>query len=324
MFYPLRFEPILKHYLWGGDKLRTALGKQVPPDRTCAESWEICDRRVGAAEQSVVATGPLKGASLGSLVDAHPAELFGRHAPLAQFPLLIKLLDAREKLSVQVHPDDELAAATQPGERGKTEFWHVLEADPGAKIYAGLKPGIDRGAWEAAIRTGRAVECLHQIEPRAGDGVFLPAGMVHALGAGLLIVEIQQTSDATFRLFDWNRVGPDGRPRELHVEQGVAATGHHLGPGRLVDPQPTGVPGVARLIACDYFVVDRATSDRKTTAGGDDRAHVLIVVDGAVGIAGDPAERPLERGETILLPACLGAVEVTPRGEASWLDAYLP
>jgi mannose-6-phosphate isomerase len=237
--------------------------------------------------------------------------------------LLFKLLDAQRVLSVQVHPNDEEAALLTPTDFGKTEAWVVLAAEPGSVIYAGLKRGFDRAALERELLRGTCHLCLHHFEPRAGDVVFLPAGTVHALGAGLLIAEIQQSSDTTYRLFDWNRIGPDGRPRMLHVEQALAVIDWSRGP---VDPQPpvsTNRPNVEQLVTCSKFVLDRWTLDRPQSLGGDDRFHLLSVVEGELDVAGDPVGRPLKKGETMLLPA-VTASWMSPRQMTILLDAYLP
>ncbi len=319
--FPLRFRPILRSYPWGGRRLETSLGKPLPPGEHWAESWEISDH---GPDQSVVAFGPLAGATLAQLVAQHGRELLGRHHPQPRFPLLVKFLDADETLSVQVHPDDAPAAELDPPDAGKTEAWVVVEAKPGSMIYAGLKPEIDRDALAAAIREGRCPDCLHTFEPSPGDCVFLPAGTVHALGAGLLAAEIQQSSDVTYRLFDWNRVGPDGRPRPLHVEQGLAVIDYGRGPVQPRQPQPTDRPQVRRLVECDKFVLDRWDFDSPLSVGGDDRCHVIVALQGAVQIEGDPSALALPRGGTALLPATLGSVRLNPLGRAVLLDAYLP
>jgi mannose-6-phosphate isomerase len=296
--------------------LETALGKALGPGDHFAESWEIVDH---GADQSVVEFGPLAGKTLGELVASRGAELLGRHHPLPRFPLLVKFLDARETLSVQVHPDDAAAARATPPDSGKTEAWVVLAAEPGATIYAGLKPGVDRPHLAAAIEQGTCAECLHGFQPQPGDCVFLPAGTVHALGAGLLVAEIQQASDITYRLFDWNRVGSDGKSRALHVEQGLAAIDYSRGP---VGPQMAS--SAARLVACDKFVLDRWEIDSPQSIQCDGRCRIITILEGAVEIAGDPAGSPLARGGTALLPACLGDVRLKPLGKTVFLDACLP
>src|SRR5437762_3487788 len=214
--YPLTFHPVLKHYLWGGRRLGTVLGKPIGEGTDYAESWDIADHEHG---QSVVASGPLAGTSLKNLVATRGSELLGRHAERhggrslqgssqPRFPLLFKFLDCQCDLSVQVHPNDAAAARLTPPDLGKTEAWVILDSQPGSRIYAGLKRGFDRASLSAAIRSARAEECLHSFEPQPGQCLFIPAGAVHALGAGLLVAEIQQASDTTYRVFDWNRVGP--------------------------------------------------------------------------------------------------------------------
>jgi mannose-6-phosphate isomerase len=323
LLYPLRFQPIFRAYLWGGRRFETVLHKKLPPGDHWAESWEIADH---GPDQSIVAHGPLAGTTLGELVRSHGKELLGRHQRQPQFPLLVKFLDAAEELSVQVHPDDARAARLSPPDSGKTEAWVVLESQRESVIYAGLKPGVDRAALAEAIRQGRCLECLHRFHPSPGDCVFIPAGTVHALGAGLLVAEIQQSSDVTYRLFDWNRVGTDGRPRELHIDQGLEAIDFDRGP---VEPQcssATDRPEACRLVDCDKFQVDCLNFDQSVTIGdvGDlgwcESCHILIVLDGAVEISGDFVKTPLSRGETILLPAFLGDVQLHPQRRTILLD----
>jgi mannose-6-phosphate isomerase len=241
-----------------------------------------------------------------------------------QFPLLIKFLDANDRLSLQVHPDDARAAKLTPPSFGKTEAWVVLEAKPGSYLYAGLRRGVDREllARETARRTCEL--CVKRIEPRAGDCFFLPAGVLHALGPGLLIAEIQQASDITYRLYDWNRLGPDGAPRPLHVEQALEAIDYNYGPVSAQQPQPGGRPHVERLVECDKFLLDRWHLSGSQPIGGDQRCHIVIVLEGSIEVAGDPANVPLNRGGVVLLPAELGAVELRAASPAVLLDTYLP
>jgi mannose-6-phosphate isomerase len=326
MLYPLRFHPIFKHYLWGGARLATLLGKPVPPGQTCAESWEIVDRRQSGVggEQSIVQFGPLAGTPLCELVDRHAVELLGVHASQERFPLLVKLLDAAATLSVQVHPDDARARRLVPPDLGKTEAWVVLHAEPQARIYAGLAPGVNRQIVRDELARGSCDGWLHSFTPQVGDCVFLPAGLVHALGAGLVVVEIQQSSDVTYRLHDWNRVGPDGRPRALHVEQALQCLDDSLGPGGPCTPRPTGEPHVERLVQCDKFILDRWRFSSEKHLRGDARAHIVVVLQGEASLEGDPAGLPVSRGQTALIPACAGDLRLIPRGETVLLDAYLP
>jgi mannose-6-phosphate isomerase len=318
---PLRMQPILRRYVWGGTRLGMLLDKPVGDDPYCAESWEVCDR---GSDQTVVAAGPLAGTTLGELVRTRGAELLGRHHPQRCFPLLFKFLDTAAPLSVQVHPDDARAAQAKVPDLGKTEAWYILDAEPGSLIYAGLNPGVDRATFENELRGGTCEICLHSFEPWSGDCVFVPAGAVHALGAGLLLAEIQQASDTTYRLFDWNRLGTDGRARTLHVEAGLAVTDFTLGPLSPAIGKPTSHAEATRLVECDKFNWDRWTIERAVKLGGDERFHLVAVVEGELQVAGDPSGRPLHRGETVLLPASCAEVALTPTGRAVFLDAWLP
>jgi mannose-6-phosphate isomerase len=319
---PLQFKPILREYLWGGRRLGTELGKPIGNGETYAESWEIVDH---GADQSIVADGPLAGTTLHDLVTEHGHALFGRDYPQRQFPLLFKFLDACQTLSVQVHPNDAQGAKLDPPDLGKTEAWVVLAAEPGSKIYAGLKPGIDRAMLARELAAGTCDKCLHAFEPKVGDCILIEAGTVHAIGAGLLIAEIQQASDTTFRLFDWNRVDRDGRPRELHIEQALAVIDFARGPVTPRSPQPTGKLQTERLVACDKVMLDRWRLDQPTTFNNDDRFHIFTVLEGVVALATTGSEaQQLRRGDTILIPACCAAAELKPQGRAVLLDMYLP
>ena len=318
--YPLRLEPIYRRYLWGGRRLASSLGKPIGQGNDYAESWEIVDH---GDDQSIVNFGPRRGASLASLCGEYQHELFGHHAPQTQFPLLFKFLDAHRDLSVQVHPNDEQAAQLDPPDRGKTEAWVILHADPGSSIYAGVKSGIDRAGFELAVRGGAIESVLHQFQPAAGDCVFIPAGTVHALGAGLLVAEIQQSSDTTYRISDWNRVGSDGRPRPLHIEQALAVIDFEGGPVHSQSPRPADSLHVERLVACDHFVLDRWRIESPASVGGDGRFHLLAVLDGGLRMQGDVSGQPLLKGQTALVPACCECL-LEPEGPTLMLDVYLP
>jgi len=319
--YPLRFTPIFRRYVWGGRKLGTLLDKPLGDGNDYAESWELVDR---GEDQSLVADGPLAGTTLGQLRETRGPELFGRHHPQPRFPLLFKFLDCEKTLSVQVHPNDAAAARLNPPDFGKTEAWVVLAAEPGSLIYAGLKRGFDRHALEREVHRGTCELCLHRIEPQPGDCIFLPAGAVHALGAGMVIAEIQQASDATFRLFDWNRLGADGQPRPLHVKQALDAIDYDLGPIHLAKPKPTSSPQVERLVECDKFVLERSTLDTPQWIGGDERFHFLAMIEGEIEIKSSSGQASLRFGQTLLIPASVGACQVIPQGRAMLLDIYLP
>lgn len=318
--YPLRFHPILRRYLWGGRRL-AELGKPIG-DEPCAESWEICDR---ADDQSVVAEGPLAGATLHELMVERGSEILGRHAPLPRFPLLVKFLDTQLPLSVQVHPDDALAARLSPPDLGKTEAWVVLDVRAGGFLLAGLKRGFDRRAFERELLRGTAELCLARFEPRPGECYFIPAGLVHALGPGLLVAEIQQSSDVTYRLWDWNRTDAEGRPRELHLEAGLEAVDDRLGPASAVTPQPTGDAERQRLVACDKFVIDRLSLAEPRDLSLDNRCHILLTLSGDIELQRQAAPNcSAHPGDVYLLPASLGEVRLAPKPQAVCLDVFLP
>ena len=319
--YPLRFEPIFRRYIWGGRKLGTLLGKPIGEENDYAESWEVVDRQ---DDQSRVVAGPLAGKTLSELVQERGAELLGRHHPQSRFPLLFKYLDCEKVLSVQVHPSDELAAKMNPPDFGKTEAWVVVAAEPGSLIYAGLKRGMDRAALEREVQRGTCELCLNRFEPQAGDCLFLPAGMLHSLGAGLVIAEIQQSSDVTYRLFDWNRLGPDCQPRPLHVREALEAINYKLVGIRPQAPRVTERAGVERLVECDKFVLDRWRIDGPGQLDADGRFHILSVLEGAVNVSGDPRGQPLKMGQTMLLPAAALSCRLEPLARTTILDIYLP
>ena len=307
MLTPLILEPIYRRYIWGGRRFVSALGRQLPPGDDYAESWQLVDR---GADQSVVGSGPLAGTTLGDLVTTRGPELLGRHAPRKSFPLLFKFLDACQDLSVQVHPDDTRAARLGTPDLGKTEAWYVVAAEPGSRIYAGLRAGVSRDEFAAALRTGTCDRALHSFTVQPGDCIFIPAGTVHAIGGGLMVAEIQQSSDVTFRLHDWNRVGPDGKARPLHVEQGLEATSR-LGPVAPVVPVPTDDPAVRRLVGCEYFVFDEVAPDRGWQVGGDDGCHFLAVLSGSIALDDRWSLPHLHAGDCVLLPASIGRQSIT-------------
>lgn len=331
--YPLRFQPIFRRYLWGGRRLATELGKATG-NETCAESWEIVDR---PEANSVVANGELAGKTLHELIQQSGTQVLGEviyrqiHRPelpeqlRGRFPLLLKFLDANKTLSVQVHPDDQAGMRKDVPDLGKTEAWYVMDADSGSQIYGGLKQGVDREGLAAAVKSKTTNEVLHTFQPRRGDCIFVPAGTVHAIGEGLLIAEIQQSSDTTYRLFDWNRVDADGKQRDLHIEQALEVTDFDRGP---VNPQPARSLADARvkeLIRCDKFEIRRWNLSQDSAAielSGSFR--LLMVTDGEIRVADDPTNKPLTRGQSMLLPAGLGSANVSSHASCEFLEIQVP
>jgi mannose-6-phosphate isomerase len=229
---PLTFRPIFMERIWGGRRLESKFGKKLPPKTKIGESWEIVDR---LEAQSVVARGPLKGKTLHELWMEDRSWIFGELPDAPRFPLLIKLLDAHEKLSLQVHPPEHVAR--QLGSEPKTEFWYVAATDPDAEILLGFRKPSARDEFEEALREGAVSDYVHKIHVKPGDAAFLPAGRLHAVSAGNLLIEIQQNSDTTYRVFDWNRVNDKGEPRQLHIEQALQCIDFDDVAPKLVSPQ---------------------------------------------------------------------------------------
>jgi mannose-6-phosphate isomerase len=302
VLYPLTFHPIFKERVWGGRSLETLYHKTLPPDVPIGESWEISDR---PGDVSVIANGPLAGKDLHWLVDHHGPELLGE-ARLAggRFPLLIKLLDAREKLSLQVHPPADRAA--ELGGEPKTELWYIAHAAPAAELYAGLKRGVTRPDFEQKIRTGEVAECFHRLPVRAGDAMFLPSGRVHAIGAGLVIFEIQQNSDTTYRVFDWNRLGLDGKPRELHLAQSLASIDFNDFEPALVpsDFSSAGRFKIRPLARHGLFKADafRALS-AETLVFRQPRLRIVAALEKRLGVSDGTSSVELQPGQFCLVPA---------------------
>ncbi len=313
---PLSFDPIYKHRPWGGRRFEGVLGRSLGILEEVAESWELVDH---GDDVSRVAAGPLAGLSLRNLLHAASARVLGRTATGAGsgsgFPILVKFLDARENLSVQVHPDDALGQRLV-GDRGKTEAWVVLAADPGSLIYAGLRPAVTRAQFTTALAAGSVEPLLHRFPARVGDCVFVPAGTVHALGAGVMVAEVQQSSDATFRIDDWGRRGPDGAPRRLHTEEALAAIDFAAGPVNPVRPVAFSVAGGLgeRLVRCPHFAIDRLNLVGAARVGQLDRFTVLVGLAGSARVITDAGEVSIGVGRTVLLPAEGGAALIVPDG----------
>jgi mannose-6-phosphate isomerase len=321
--YPLRFEPIFQKRIWGGRRLGEWLGP-LPGDGPIGEAWVLSDQ---GQHLSRVANGPLRGQTLRQLMEKMPAGLLGAAASgLGVFPVLLKFLDARDVLSVQVHPDDRHTHLLPPGQRGKTEAWVVLEAEPGSRIYAGLRPGIGPQELRQALRGQTVADCLESFAPRPGDCFFLPAGTVHALGGGLLIFEIQQNSDVTFRLHDWGRVDAQtGQPRPLHIEESLACTDFTAavsGPVQ-VSREQEGWGQRERLIACPHFQLTRWHADQPFRAGAANECRILVGIAGQLDVEYAEQWYPLRRGEVVLLPAEVGACLCRPVGQAVILECSL-
>ncbi|MEY2479302.1 MAG: mannose-6-phosphate isomerase [Verrucomicrobiota bacterium] len=304
MTSPLVFEPIFMERIWGGRELEKRFGKKLPLDKRIGESWEIVDR---AEAQSVVRDGPLRGKTLHDLWTQDRHNIFGDVAESERFPLLIKLLDAREKLSLQVHPPEKIAA--QLGGEPKTEFWYVASADPGAELFLGLQNQTTRSEFERSLRSGNVADHVHTIRVKQGDAMFLPAGRFHAVGAGNLLVEIQQNSDTTYRVFDWNRVDESGKPRQLHVEQALQSIDFND-----VKPQLTEPPGEL-LVKDKLFEIQKWNLDSAREIAPLGQFAIVCCLSGSVRCA----NVDLSVGEFFLVPASLQDRQLTPRSEQTSL-----
>lgn len=299
--------------VWGGRRFESLLGKAIPTGTLIGELWEIVDRDDA---QSTVHSGPFQGKTLHELWTVHRAELFGdvySNHPSPRFPLLIKLLDARERLSVQVHPPLHLAETL--GGEPKTEVWYFLDALPGARIYAGLKKGVTREEFESLLRNGEVERTLHEISVTTGESIFIPSGRLHAIGEGNVIVEVQQNSDTTYRVFDWNRMGLDGNPRALHIEESLASIDFN-------DFEPpvcgAGETGVAH---CPFFDVEKITLDSPRDVRPAGRFALVAVTEGPV-LCGRTS---FGKGQFFIVPAHGANLELTPEnGTAQILLTTLP
>lgn len=319
----LRFKPIYKDYLWGGDRIQARFGRRGAP-AVCAESWEISAHPDG---DSTVACGPLEGRTLSSLVSEFGGELLGSRAPSpSRFPLLCKIIDARQSLSVQVHPSPADPGA-DPAEY-KNECWHCLEAEPGTTIFAGLDGSARDTASLRALASGdpkALAGALLRHEPHVGETLYIPAGLVHAIGAGALIYEVQQNSNTTYRLYDWDRRGPDGMPRKLHFEEALRSIDFSLPEPRFVAPSDDGADG-ALCLQTPYFTI-REVGGRLQRKLGGSSFNIVFVKRGAFelsGIGGDGVRdtAALEAGDSALVPAS-AEYSLEARGDASALVTSL-
>lgn len=312
---PLLLRPVYKDYLWGGGRIASDFGRVGAPS-PCAESWECSAHPDG---MSVVEGGPFDGRPLAALCEEFGAALLGSWCEGTRFPLLVKIIDASQRLSVQVHPGE--ASAPRLGGEPKTEMWYFLDAAPGAAVCAGLKDGVGPRIFADAVREHKVPALLRTVEAVPGKALFIPGGLVHAIGEGCFVLEVQQSSNTTYRVFDWDRVGPDGKARELHTEKALRAIDWKFGPVGLVTPVPmraTGADNVRdRIVHSDFFTLERfalhGPERIDTSSGGTFR--ILFAASGGFSIrapGGGETLLSVPFGRTCLVPACMDGCEAVP------------
>jgi mannose-6-phosphate isomerase len=323
---PIRFLPLFKPAIWGGNRLRPMLGFESV-DEPIGEAWILSDQ---GSNQSVVAEGTLEGKTLRQLLEEMPQRILGEQATEgARFPCLLKFIDAQQHLSVQVHPTDDHASRLEPHlpAIGKTEAWLVLESGPTAKIYAGLREGVTAASIRSALPNNEVEDLLYSCNPDQFDCFFLKAGTVHAIGAGLLLFEIQQTSDITYRLYDWGRVDPKtGQSRELHIDKGLTCVDESMGPCFPIVLTEDGRNLVQKksMVDCDYFSLSRWETSLPFVAGARGECRVLVGISGRVVIRHDYREYTISPGDVWLLPAETGPCECQPLEPSIILECGIP
>jgi mannose-6-phosphate isomerase len=325
--YPLLIEPVLQERVWGGRQLETRLGKTLPSQNPIGESWDVFWK-------NKIANGEFKGKTLGEVIKAFPEALVGQKQSDGEFPLLIKFLDAQDWLSVQVHPDDKLAAELEGEPRGKTECWYIIDAKPGAKLVYGFAEPMNAESFRQAIESGRAKDVMQYVEVFPGDFIYVPAGTMHAIGPGILIYELQQTSDTTYRVYDWDRMGLDGKPRELHLDKALKVTQFDVKPNAKTkydhdeNPNDLGEIMLQQVIKAQYFSLEKLTFNEADVAltmedGGEGRASTISVIKGSVQLESDTFETvTLKLGDSAFLPAKLIAYDIVSLEASELLIAY--
>ena len=324
LLYPLRFEPIYQYRLWGGRHFASLLTAPLPSG-PIGEAWLLSDRD---DHQSCVTNGSLKGRTIGQLLQQFPEQMLGKLAGrFPRFPLLLKFLDVHEMLSVQVHPTKANKNLLPAGETAKTEAWVVLKAGPESRIYAGLKAGTTAAALRLALKEGTVVNQLAEFTPKPGDGIFLRAGTVHALGGDIVVFEIQQNSDVTFRLYDWDHLdAKTGKPRSLQVDQAIACIDFAEGPVRRVMPVVETKTPVERerLFHCEHFSLWRLRGQSPFSVGAAGVPRVLVCIGGGGQVEHGGATYSVAKGDVFLLPAMIGACTFQPRSAVNLLEIALP
>lgn len=322
MLYPLKFKPLYKERIWGGRRMAEAFGKKLPEGKKIGESWELSGVE---GNLSVVSNGKLAGNNIEELIEVYMGDLVGDSVYEKfglEFPLLIKFIDAADVLSIQVHPDDKLAAERHNA-YGKTEMWYVLDNDPGAELCLGFNRKVSREEYLESVKNGNLPELLDRVKVKPDDAYFIPAGTIHAIGKGLLVAEIQQTSDITYRVFDWNRVDDNGNPRELHTELAVDAInfGDHEEYNVTVSPKKGEA---AQMQSCPYFAssVLSVNGEMVRPYVELDSFVIYICLEGKADLVWEKGRETIKKGETMLIPAEID--EITFEGDAKIIEVYIP
>ncbi|RIY35976.1 mannose-6-phosphate isomerase [Capnocytophaga canis] len=311
--YPIKFKPILKERLWGGTKLKTLFNKPIETDIT-GESWEVSAVK---GDISVVANGEFKDKSLQELIDLYPNELLGKHVYErfgTDFPILIKFIDAREDLSIQVHPNDDLAKKRH-NSFGKTEMWYVMQADPGAKLIVGFNKDVTKEEYQKHLTEGTLTDIMNYEEVSEGDTFFINTGKVHAIGGGIIIAEIQQTSDITYRVYDFNRKDKNGNLRELHTELALEAIDYQKKDDFKVSYSKSENT-TNKMVDCPYFITHylSLSEDFEKKIGAEDSFHIYMCVKGSGIVSDGKTELSINQGETVLFPAVCDTLQVKTSG----------
>ena len=322
--YPLKFKTIFKSVVWGGEKIAPFKGVETE-QHNIGESWELSGVK---GNESVVAEGELAGKTVAELAAEYKGELLGQKVyekTGTEFPLLVKFIDARDDLSIQVHPDDKLAAERHNGSKGKTEMWYVVQADEKAHLMSGLTKNITPEEYASKVDDNTVTEVLHDYNVKAGDVFFLPAGRIHSIGSGCFIAEIQQTSDITYRIYDFGRKGLDGKPRELHTELSKAAINYTVLPDyKTAYTEKQNEEN--EIVSCEYFTTSLYDLDKPVTKEVKSLDSFLIVIctEGKGSLTDSEGNTvSLRQGETVLVPACTGSVTFTPDGNLKLLTSYI-
>lgn len=319
MYYPLFFKPVYKEIIWGGRNLESVFSRALPPGNI-AESWEVCCHKSGT---SMVSKGPLSEKTLAELIDNDKLGLLGSKClHMDRFPLLIKFLDANDKLSVQVHPDNDYGLRVE-GDLGKTEMWYILDAKPDARLIYGTKPGVAREDFEKAAISGNLEECLNFVPVKKGDTIYIPAGTLHAILDGIILAEIQQNSDTTYRVYDWNRVDKNGKSRELHISKALDVINFHF-KGEITSPAAHNHNGYSSstLVSCEFFTVEKIDiTDEYSDKTNGETFIIFTSTNGSGKVVHNEREYEIKPGTTFMVPASMGEFKIV--GEMTLLKSYL-